>query len=417
MHVNNDFQRNSNISHVFDTVWRNSVISRIDISKKLDLYRSTVSNIIGTLLENNVILEGELGSVTNKGGRKPVFLSVNENYGCIAGIELQPDTFSVSIVNFAGKQILTFTGETKVNETLLSDPESLFEDIVDSIISELVQKTSDLNVPVLGISIGIPGIVNIDKGIIIRSDPFNLHNFDYGKKLGSRYGLPLFMENDAKCCAWLQCADNGEHGGGINQESKPDFLCVLARDYKGNPNMNWPGVYKKGVGVGLSIVMNGRLVDGHNYAAGEYVSHSWRGVKEGQTGLPDAVLSTIGSFDDSYREWIIDLFTTLTVQIPLLEPCSVFLHGQPQNKADLINETIRTSVPQFLRILEKCGARFVIMPEDKNEISRGAALMFFQKLFEIPFIESEDSYSRLDWDFVFDLQKKASSEKLLHSGK
>lgn len=399
MHVNNDFQRNSNISHVFETVWRNSVISRIDIAKKLDLYRSTVSNIIGTLLENDVILEGELGSVTNKGGRKPVFLSINENYGCLVGMEVQPDSYNVSIINFSGKQIASFSNETPVNEALIENPEAHFEFIIDKIMSEVNEKLKEIEIPVLGFSLGIPGIVNIDKGIIIRSDPFNLHNYDYGKKLGNRYGLPFFVENDAKCCAWLQSADT-EH------EAKPDFMCVLARDYKGNQNEAWPGIYKKGVGVGLSVTLNGRVVDGHNYAAGEYVSRSWRGTKEGQTGLPDAVLSTIASFDDSYREWIIDLFSTLTVQIPVLEPCAVFLHGQPQSRVNLINETIRESVPQFVKILEKCDTRFVIMPEDKTEIARGAALMFFQKLFEIPLIESNDSYSRVDWDFIFELHNR-----------
>ena len=103
MHVNNDFQRNSNISHVFETVWKNKEISRIDISRKLELYRSTVSNIIGTLLSNDVIIEGEQGSVTEKGGRKPVFLSVNKNFGCILGIELQPDYYIVSALAFNGE--------------------------------------------------------------------------------------------------------------------------------------------------------------------------------------------------------------------------------------------------------------------------------------------------------------------------
>ena len=73
MHVNNDYQRNANISKIFETVWKNPNFSRIDIARSLDLYRSTVSNIIGTLVESELICEGERGSATEKGGRKPVF--------------------------------------------------------------------------------------------------------------------------------------------------------------------------------------------------------------------------------------------------------------------------------------------------------------------------------------------------------
>ena len=77
MHVNNDYQRNANLSRIFETVWKNPNFSRIDIARKLELYRSTVSNIIGTLVESNLICEGERGVPTEKGGRKPVFLSIN----------------------------------------------------------------------------------------------------------------------------------------------------------------------------------------------------------------------------------------------------------------------------------------------------------------------------------------------------
>ena len=76
MHVNNAFQRNSNLSRVFETVWKNPNFSRIDIARKLELYRSTVSNIIGTLVDSGLICEGERGLPTEKGGRKPVFLSI-----------------------------------------------------------------------------------------------------------------------------------------------------------------------------------------------------------------------------------------------------------------------------------------------------------------------------------------------------
>ena len=67
MHVNNDYQRNANLSRVFETVWKNPNFSRIDIARKLELYRSTVSNIIGTLVESDLICEGERGLPTEKG--------------------------------------------------------------------------------------------------------------------------------------------------------------------------------------------------------------------------------------------------------------------------------------------------------------------------------------------------------------
>ena len=103
MHVNNDYQRNANLSRVFETVWKNPNFSRIDIARKLELYRSTVSNIIGTLVESDLICEGERGLPTEKGGRKPVFLSVNPDFGCVIGIEIQLDCYHVAVVSFDGR--------------------------------------------------------------------------------------------------------------------------------------------------------------------------------------------------------------------------------------------------------------------------------------------------------------------------
>mgnify|MGYP001017160406 CR=1 FL=1 len=54
---NNNFQKNSNISRIIEEIWKKSQISRIDIARELKLYRSTVSNIINSLLDNKIILE------------------------------------------------------------------------------------------------------------------------------------------------------------------------------------------------------------------------------------------------------------------------------------------------------------------------------------------------------------------------
>ena len=293
MHVNNDYQRNANLSKVFETVWKNPNFSRIDIARKLGLYRSTVSNIIGTLVDSALISEGERGNATEKGGRKPVFLSVNPDFGCVIGIELQLDTYHVSVLSFAGETLLSDEGTTPVNPELLEKPEEVFVSALDSVMKKVAELVSESKLRPLAICLGVPGIIDVDKGKIVRSAPFRLDDFDYQKILYERYGIPLFMENDARCCSWLQLALNKSSG-------KKDFMCVLARTYNGNPMLTYPETYGKGIGIGLSFAMNGRIINGRNYAAGEYISRSWTTYQKGQTGLPEAVLKTVDTVDDSF---------------------------------------------------------------------------------------------------------------------
>ena len=406
MHVNNDYQRNANLSRIFETVWKNPNFSRIDIARKLELYRSTVSNIIGTLVESNLICEGERGVPTEKGGRKPVFLSINPDFGCVIGIEIQLDSFHVAVVSFDGKTIFEDDGPTPVNPDLLDKPEELFVFMVDSIIKMITPEINDNSIRPLAISIGLPGIIDIDSGIIKRSAPFRLQDFNYGQILGSRYGIPLFIENDARCCSWLQLALN-------KSSDKKDFLCVLARNYAGNPLLTYPESYEKGIGVGLSITMNGRVINGRNYAVGEYISRSWTTYQKGQTGLPEAVLKTVDTVDDSYAEWVKDLFGTLTMMVPLLEPETVFVHGQPAWRRDFLLEIVEKYVPQFSSIMKSCGSELVIMDDNAFGISKGAALMCIQKLCEVQVLESKPSYSVLKWDDLFELHNKSQDKSLL----
>lgn len=389
MHVNNDFQKNSNISHILDTLWhsnKNKVnISRIDIARSLDLYRSTVSNVIQTLLDNKLILEGETDYDTEKGGRKPITLSINHNFGCIVGIELQTDAYNVCICSFDGSVLYSNKGITP--EYNANSNEDNFTRILKTIIDSVYSEVVKLNIPLLCISVAIPGIINTDDGIIITSEPFGLQNFPYPVDIVKEYKVPLLFENDAKCCSWYIKAEK-------DTDIEQDYLCVLTKNHS-----------TRGISIGMSITLNGHVINGHNHAVGEYVSNSWQPTKNSQTGLAQAILSTVNSIDDSYREWVKDLFSTLTSFVPLLEPQTIYLFGQEDNKKELINDVIEKDVIQFKVIMERCQTKLNIMHTDDFVIAKGAALMFVQKLFEIPPLDETKNFSRLTWDEVFDIQK------------
>ena len=85
---NNMFQKNTNTALVTETIWRKGEISRVDISRSLHLYRSTVTNIISFLLDSGVVLEGETTGSPSQGGRKPILLRINDEFGCVFGIDI-----------------------------------------------------------------------------------------------------------------------------------------------------------------------------------------------------------------------------------------------------------------------------------------------------------------------------------------
>ena len=379
MHINKTVSRNLNISQIFETVWRAGGISRIDISKQMGLYRSTVTSIIDLVLKSKIIIEGERGSATEKGGRKPINLIINKNAGMIIGLEVQPDFYTVSVVDLSGNVIFSKNQKIKeVKARTKTGAEKYFEDLIDKIINDVFDSIKEIKIPKLAICIGVPGIVDTKKGVIIKSVPFNLENYDFSKTLFKKYKIPLLIENDAKCCAWLN---------GLNPK-KEDFICVLIRNHSDGA-----------IGVGLSVVVNGEILNGHNYAAGEYRSISWKNEKNGQTGLSKDIIKNIERKPDAYKNWLIDLFSTLTVFVPLVQPQKIYIYGQKD--PDFIQKVISKKVPQFDQITKTFKSHLEIVPQNFYEISKGAACMFIQKLFKIPFAEDFYYKDEISWEKLF----------------
>jgi glucokinase len=97
------------------------------------------------------------------------------------------------------------------------------------------------------IGIGVPGLVDSGAGIVY--DVLNIPSWKelpLRARLEERFGLPVFLDNDANCFAW------GEYSCG-----------------KGRGRNSLVGL-TIGTGLGAGIVLNGRLYPGASGAAGEF---------------------------------------------------------------------------------------------------------------------------------------------------
>jgi len=76
-------------TRIFRTIWHNPNISRVDLADRLGLDKSTVTKQVAYLIDTGLILEKEEGEASSRGGRTPIYLAVNREYGRFIGIELQ----------------------------------------------------------------------------------------------------------------------------------------------------------------------------------------------------------------------------------------------------------------------------------------------------------------------------------------
>ncbi len=167
---NNEFQKNANTSLVAQLIWKTPGISRVDIARELNLYRSTVTNIISSLIDNEVVYEGEEGSGMSRGGRKPITLHLNERFGIVAGFDIQPSHYRLVLLDITGRTLFEEQGKL---------PEVDFDSIIVFLMDIVLSEAQRIALPLLAVVAGIPGIVESENGIIRYAEPFGLRNYDF----------------------------------------------------------------------------------------------------------------------------------------------------------------------------------------------------------------------------------------------
>jgi glucokinase len=139
--------------------------------------------------------------------------------------------------------------------------ESSKDEVVDT-LAELISKLEPSSVEAIGI--GVPTIVDVERGIVYNST--NIKDWDevhLKQILEEKFSIPVFVNNDANCFA----AGEKHYG--------------KARGYRSAVGL------VLGTGLGSGLIINGQLYEGRNCGAGEianlpYLDHNYEYYCSGQ---------------------------------------------------------------------------------------------------------------------------------------
>ncbi|MEG6569622.1 ROK family transcriptional regulator [Thermoanaerobacterium thermosaccharolyticum] len=223
--------KNINTANVLDVIKKMQPISRVKISNILNMSKSTVSGIVDELIKEGLVSEEGFGNTTSA-GRKPIELTFNPNAKFSIGIDIESTNTIGVLTNLEGKIIKKIKRPTGVKD-------EAFDNAVD-IIRELL----DCQKEITGIGVGAPGITNIEKGTVY-APGLSWVDFNLLPKLKEVFDYDIFIDNSVNYAAlgerWIgSCKD-------VN-----NFVLVTI-----------------GNGIGSGIYINGKLVRGHKYSAGE----------------------------------------------------------------------------------------------------------------------------------------------------
>ena len=213
-------------------------LSLTDLMKNTGITLPVVSSIIGSLKKENLVVEvKEKESI--QAGRPPLMVKLNGKAGYILGIDI-----GRLFTNFI---ILDLENNILADVRHKSIPLSNDISIIDKLEKEIKDILSNAKVSwnkLLGIGISLPGMV---KGRIGYSETY----FNFGDKpakeiLSARFKKPVHVEHDLKAMAF------GELWFGAAKNVK-NALCV---------NVGW--------GLGLGLILDGRIYYGEDGYAGEF---------------------------------------------------------------------------------------------------------------------------------------------------
>ena len=213
--------------------------SRSDIAKALKISKPTVSNIVDELLEEGWIREKESEKASSSGGRKPFRISFNENASYIVGIDIGGTSVEIAVLNLSGKII---------NKIAFDTQKHISGDIVQTIAKQVnnILEESGLEVEqILGVGVGVPGITDVDNGIVIDAPSLNWKLTPLKSQLETLLKCPVYIDNDVNVAAL------GEWWKGAGETNNSIVMITL------------------GTGIGCGLIINGDLYRGASYAAGE----------------------------------------------------------------------------------------------------------------------------------------------------
>jgi len=362
--ANGKFQKETNNFLILQKL-REGYLSRRQIADELFLQPSTVTYAIARLIELGLVEEkGEDSNI--KMGRRRTLIGLNSNYGCVFGVELLVNHFHANITDFSGNIIYHVTQEYDNN--IIPYPKGSverFEFIVDYVLRKLESHCSN---KILGACIAIAGIVDQRGEKIMFSWTQGLYNY-YTSSLTEKYNYNIFFENDANCAAFSHV--------GLGNDS---FIYALVQVYKTTEIPE--GVPP--VGVGMGVVIDGRLRRGYTSHAGEFKSVLYHGKEfNQQLSISNDALANIENDENILKEFFKEIVDNLRFAHSLLDPRIIYIGGYLTKWENLLMDVIINSQ------IENESDCFTISSTYEDDICEGASKLVLEYLFNMPSVTSK----------------------------
>lgn len=225
-------KRNLTKAKIIHYMLNHPITSKAELAKVLNLSMPTVLTNVNELISKEVIVEN--GEYESTGGRKAKSIGINKSYRHAMGMIITANHLEMVMVN------LGYEIEKIKRVRLKFSPEIAYSTEVQKNVKEFL-KECQAGDDVLGIGVAIPGIIDQERKIVLKSHALQLENYSLSF-LEQAMPLPAYFENDANAA-------------------------MLAEDAQKYRNAIYLSLNHT---LGGAFCIDGQLVRGQNQKAGEF---------------------------------------------------------------------------------------------------------------------------------------------------
>jgi predicted NBD/HSP70 family sugar kinase len=374
---------------VLDLIRINQPISRADLARLMGTRRGAVSVLVNQLIADGAVFEGATGEA--KRGRKPTFLYVDSRERCVVAVDIRPTRTFVMVTDLLGRQLASVTSYPTER-----DPKR-FVACLAKRINAVLAGHHDLG-RCEGVGVVVPGMVDADSGRVLSAPNLGWRDVMLRDAIAAAVGLPVQIEHSGKACALAQVWSTRDAGATSN------FVYLNVSD-----------------GLGVGVVLGGRLVRGHHNIAGEF-GHIPLNIDGprcgcGASGCWEVYVSNLATLSRYFgrdlreRPFAADV-ATLTIDdliarartgdakalaallstgrylglglaavVNAIDPSHVYISGEITAAWDLIEATARAALAERVLTQSAGATPIVIVPTEQYPRLRGAAALIAAQSF------------------------------------
>jgi predicted NBD/HSP70 family sugar kinase len=186
--------KQSNRSAILNLLHEEGKLSRKRIAKKLMLTPAAITLLIGDMIKEGLLREGETLPGAGSAGRKEVVVEINSRNFASLGVSINLHDIIISAVYLDGTVLF--------HKSLPNDHSKTAEELVDYIADELDKLVKENNLErnrIVGLGVAIRGIVDLERKISIHSfGALRESNVPLYKMFEEKTGYRITMDNNVR---------------------------------------------------------------------------------------------------------------------------------------------------------------------------------------------------------------------------